>query len=672
MSVQQYLVGLLVLAAAVVAPVIGARRVRARWFQTPTGASRALTDATIALGLVLVSAYLVGAFGLLSRGPLAATSVVIAAAAAVVGRSPAEALEAAVGAPARQRIQVSHLLAVAAVVVVLAQWISRTIFAYRFGITDYDSLAYHLPHAAEFARSGSLTGLHPIVPGFPHQFHPSGSELLHAVGLVAFDSDILSPALNLLWLALALLAAWVIGATHRVGLLALLAAAVVAGMPFAANHAGSAGNDVPAMACLLAAGAFLVHVRDQPRAWVLVGWTAGIAVSVKLTMLAPVAVLAAGAVVLGRDRLRTAVAFGAPLAALGSFWYARNVVHAGNPLPSLSLGPLPTTRFSLVDRYGYSLLDYLGANITDASAWSTWVLPALGTGFSPAWPGALGIIAAGLVVALWRGDASQRLMAVVVTVGLGLHLITPTTAFGTEDTPILMAVNLRYVLPVLALGLVLSATVVAGRPALELAVAVALASLVAGNLVDAPGVPGLGALSPWAQDIGLSLIVAAVAVAVAALLGRSDRVPSRSAVSSMAVLVALAGLPVAEYHAAHRYQQPEWRWIEDVGDVRIAVAGIDQRYPLYGSAASNDVFSVGRPTAGGGFEAYQTCSQWRAALAAARPDLVVVAAEAPGSVVPRGEGDYVRWMEGDPLARELKESPTQVFRYGDGPPAACP
>ena len=58
---------------------------------------------------------------------------------------------------------------------------------------------YHGPFAAGFFQSGNTWDLHFIAPQFLAWFYPANSEIFHAVGMLAFDRDMLSPLLNLGW-----------------------------------------------------------------------------------------------------------------------------------------------------------------------------------------------------------------------------------------------------------------------------------------------------------------------------------------------------------------------------------------------------------------------------------------------------------------------------------------
>ena len=67
----------------------------------------------------------------------------------------------------------------------------------------------------------------------------------------------------------------------------------------------------------------------------------------------------------------------------GGFWYARNLITVGNPLPWTSLhGILPTPAAPLQQNTGYSVTHYL----TTSGFWSRFAQPALAAGLGPASP----------------------------------------------------------------------------------------------------------------------------------------------------------------------------------------------------------------------------------------------------------------------------------------------
>src|SRR5207245_2426187 len=127
-------------------------------------------------------------------------------------------------------------------------------------------------------------------------FFPASSELMHGLGLLLLGNDVLSPMMNLGWLALALFAAWCIGRPFGVAWVALIGVAIVLTTPeLILDDAGSALNDVVGLALLLASVALLVNAIpvDAKGRWrvgciVCGALAAGLALGTKYTLIAPV------------------------------------------------------------------------------------------------------------------------------------------------------------------------------------------------------------------------------------------------------------------------------------------------------------------------------------------------------------------------------------------------
>jgi hypothetical protein len=120
------------------------------------------------------------------------------------------------------------MMAVAAVV---AEWMGSTVQSYQQGILGVDSVWYHLPLAASFAQSGQITSIRFTDVEYLTGFYPAGAELVHAFGIVLMGDDVLSPAINLVWLGLALLAAWCVGESRAVGGASLVGGALALAVP---------------------------------------------------------------------------------------------------------------------------------------------------------------------------------------------------------------------------------------------------------------------------------------------------------------------------------------------------------------------------------------------------------------------------------------------------------
>ena len=205
----------------------------------------------------------------------------------------------------RQEAWWEPVAAIVAVGLVAAEWSAGTIHALQNGVSGIDSLWYHMPISAGFVQSGSVASLHNINNDNVIEFYPATSELLHAVGILLFGSDSLSPVINAMWLALALFAAWCLGRQYGVGSLTTMATALVLGTTeVIADEPGTAYNDLVGTALVLAALALLAYVdvpwgrRGRVRGLWTVALAAGLAVGVKDTLVFPVAALTVGVIAL--------------------------------------------------------------------------------------------------------------------------------------------------------------------------------------------------------------------------------------------------------------------------------------------------------------------------------------------------------------------------------------
>ncbi|MHB8341194.1 MAG: hypothetical protein ACYDB7_08470, partial [Mycobacteriales bacterium] len=260
--------------------------------------------------------------------------------------------------PLRERLPgLGPLIVTALVIGVLATpWLASTVSAWSHGFRDYDTEQYHLTEAAFFAQSHNLARLHYISAGDAVSFYPLNVELIHAIGLLAFHADVMSLLVNPLALTLALLAAAAIArGSVRTGLASMCLVGLLFATPvLASTSSGSALNDTEVVAFFLAAVAFLGPVRRGGPSYLLAGLALGLALGTKYTALAPAgALLAVGWYVDPRtnwpSRAKAAGSLVAAAALTGSFWYVRDWVVTGSPLPALSLhlGPLVLHRLPL-------------------------------------------------------------------------------------------------------------------------------------------------------------------------------------------------------------------------------------------------------------------------------------------------------------------------------------
>ena len=270
-----------------------------------------------------------------------------------------------------------------------------------------------MPLAATFAHSGMVIAPHNINNDNVIEFYPATSELLHAVGIVLLGSDFLSPLVNLFWLALALFAAWCLGKRFGVAAISVVATSMVLGtIEVIASQPGTAYDDVTGAALILAALALLAHVdglwlrgESLQGLWVA-ALAAGLTLGIKDTFVVSVAALTLCVIaVLPRgQRARQGAIWCLAAIGTGGFWYVRNVVYAGNPVPNIHLGLGPLRLPSAPGRIGPTIAQ----SLFDGRAWRLYFIPGLRQDLGPAWWALVAVAAGGLIagivgVARWIG-----------------------------------------------------------------------------------------------------------------------------------------------------------------------------------------------------------------------------------------------------------------------------
>ncbi|HEX4463590.1 MAG TPA: hypothetical protein VH042_02995 [Solirubrobacterales bacterium] len=664
---------------------LGATSVRRRLVPRLDGLVAQLTTALLAIAGLLWVAEVLGAFGWFKVGPYLAAVVVVGAGlrllvegpwgrpSVLLGFSPGEPeavrgweggekedAAAPEGRPPGPSPAALVALAIAAVAVV--HFAAGVKLRLSTGMTGFDSTWYHGPFAAGFFQSGDTWSLHFIAPQFLAWFYPANSEVLHAVGMVAFSRDILSPLLNLGWFVGCLVAAWCIGRPYRVAPWSLALVAIALSVPALHDQAGEARNDIVGIFFLLAAVAVALAQRERSSKWqasetafalgpvVVVGIAAGMAAGTKLNFLLPAAVLVVGiALVAPRGRRwRALVAGGLAALAGGGYWYLRNLVHTGNPLPWVKhLGPiaLPAPAQALGGREDHSVLGYL----TNGSVWSDWFLPGLHHGLTILWPLIAALAIGGLVLCL--GRRSDPILRVVAAVGLAAGLawlIAPTSASGPDGMPQGFESGLRYLAPALVLGLAVLPLALLPRVAWWR---------------GAPMAEGVRSASEHMGE------------------GRRDRTRGPLAIATLIVLVAAIalGYPIQRHYLERRYADPSFTtpglnaafaWAQDISDARIATTSTRQ-YPLYGRDLSNEVTYIGTEQPHGGFTAPTTCLRWRRLLNEGNYDYVVTSRDR----IEPNKPPYpptARWTAAPGATVVLRKPPTVIYKLRTPlDPSAC-
>jgi hypothetical protein len=626
---------------------IGGTALRARLLPRFEGAPAQLATSVIALVLLIWAAEALGSFGLFDPIPYL---LLVAGAgfglwrfnpmAEGDGRPSPDTQHRASGEMCLERASRPPLYTLVALLIAAVAFVHFALEAksrLSTGMTGFDSTWYHGPFAAGFFQSGNTWNLHFIAPQFLAWFYPANGEIFHAVGMLAFSRDVLSPLLNLGWFVGCLAACWCIGRPYRVAPWALALGAIALSVPALADQAGEARNDIVGIFFLLAAVAIALNGQRDVRTALVAGMAAGLAAGTKLNFLLPAAVLVIGLVVISPPALRwrTLAISGFAALAGGGYWYLRNLAHTGNPLPWVHhLGPidLPAPQQALGGREAHSVLGYL----TDSSVWSDWFLPGLHHGLWIVWPLLLVGTVSGLVLCLGRGTATQRVVALVALAGALAWLIAPTSASGPDGMPRGFESGLRYLAPALVLGLALLPTAL------------------------------VRVLPSFASHSGRKE-------------GSTFAIRPAWVLGAVLLLAIAVGYPVQRHYLERRYEDPTFTapglnaafaWSRDITGARIATTSTRQ-YPLYGTDLSNHVQYLGLERLHGGFEAPATCRQYLQLLNEGDYDYAVATRDRLEPAKPPYP-PLAEWLTHAGAHPILKKPPTVVFELNDQlGPSAC-
>ena len=667
-GVARYALGAAALIVVVGGVGLAAVGLRRRWLGDWTRTPARLAEVVIGLAILIGILEVLGAIGLFALAPI----VIACGLAGLGGLRALTDTQVARHRYADRGASPLTVLAVLAGATVIAEWSALTIQSYDVGIRGFDSLWYHLPRAASFAQTGNVTSLRFTDVEYLTPFYPATAEMLHGLGIVLLGRDTLSPGINIVWLALTLLAAYCIGRPRGVGAATAIGAALATGTTMMDySQAGSAANDVVAVFFMLAAVAVLVTEPERAAVRVLAAIAAGLAVGTKLTVLAPVLALTVGVIAIapkGR-RISSAALWLVPLIIAGGFWYLRNLIAVGNPLPWTSFaGILPTPAAPLQQHTGYSVAHYL----TSTHFWSAFAQEALAAGLGRWWWAVLAVAIVGPLLCLvperrsgrnvQHRDVSShavvRMLGFVALFSLAAYLITPETAAGPKGDPLGFAFNLRYLAPALALALAVAPLApMLAPPHAQTGVVVLLAILLAGTVAEP-------ALWPSTHAAG-AIAIAAAALAVVALIVLAPRPRTAVAIAVAAALVlagAAAGYRLQGHYLRGRYAyQPDvsylakvWALFRTVHDARVGVVGTFGgffSYPIYGLDVSNHVTYVAQRGPHGSFTPITTCARWRAQVNSDHLKYIITTPARdpwhPSTLSPSPE---TRWTATDPAA----------------------
>jgi hypothetical protein len=600
----------------------------------------------------------------------------------------------------------------AVIAVTLFSWGVTTQHAWDRGIFNFDSLWYHLPFAVDMVQTHSVVGMHHVETVFTNWFYPQNSELLHGVGILLTGRDTLSLFLNFGWLAVAFLAAYCVGRPYGRGALTAVAAAILLEChTLVVRDPGAAKNDLAAAALLLASIAILVEAWAQASNRVVpfgreeternhgmerwgiaaAGLAAGLAAGTRVTGLAMAAALTVAVVALApRGRRWAAVGWWLlPALAGGAFWYLRNLVVVGNPIPEVkSLGPisLPHPERLQEGRPDFNIVHYA----TDTGVWRHYFAPGLHDAFGSLWPLVIVAAAVAALLAIFRGrDRIVRWIGVAALFGLLAYLFTPLSAAGAEGEPVGFGINIRYVIPALLAGIVLvplPRPLDAPRRQGWLLGALVLVFLV----TDRPD----QALHDKGRIFALLLTLFLVAVAAGWLFLRSRRANAglvAAVAAGLAVLLVAIGYPVQRHYLEGRFANDgaadesipgmhldsAYRWARDLSHARIGLVGTTAGfagYGFYGTDLTNRVQYLGEDGPHGAFNAIPTCAAFRTAVNAADLEYLVTAPFLnfihPDQPIASPE---TRWLRGEQAVQPIIHSgPVTVWKVrGQLDPRAC-
>jgi hypothetical protein len=656
--------------------------VTSRRFGHLHGAPRFLAFSVFAV-LGFVGAHLLpGALGLLSRGSVALSSLVLVAAATrlpVV--RPAAPSQAPMYPPGPPSGRLSWLLAGVGVVAFGTYLLALAIDHGSEAIQAEDMNVFHLPTIVEWIRTGSLWHVTDFVPGGAFGAYPHTSDVVTLGVILPFRNDFLVHFVNYPALLVTGVAVYAIARelTAPAAPAVLFATGPLA-IPMVTGIAFDGLADTWMYATFATGLLFLMRqLRTSARSDLVLAalalgtsfgtkWYAPPAVAIALLGWAGLTLLKR---VDRRELLWGAGVLVGVIAAVGGFWLLRNLVVFGDPVFPAKVQVDGITIFDAPrdprrDLYGSTLADYLDQpGVWRHTLWPvfmrfmTWlsvllwaILPLAGL---IAWRRAR---RAGPAVAD-RAHAVLGCLAIAAGIGL-VFVVTPYSALGPAGNPWLAWASGRYVIPALLIGAALGAWVSGRlgrlRPLLEVGALIALLHAVSRNTHVSAKATAVAAL--------------AVALVAAAWVAREGKVrlpslgtpPLAAGLACASLAFAVGGLYLQERRLNHnrRYTVPdqsgEWVTVNAPSGRRIGVAGLGYEpvYPMYGPRLRNQVKYVG-PRVEGMLRAYRHRSDFQDAVARGRYDLVLLHRtdwSDPGPL-PERHGRWLREMGYRPVARFL-------------------
>jgi hypothetical protein len=631
MSFGDYLQGSIELIAVAGAMGYAAVGLRGRLLPGWAGASARLVEVVLGLSLLVVILELVGVVGLYRPGWVLLAALIVGLG---IG-APLAPPRAGIPLPSPAVAPFGMAVAVAAALLVAAHWAMPTQTGLDIGMYLPNTTWHNAPFATRFVQDHQVGALHfTEVLNLTVWFYPQNSELLHSAGVLFLGNDFLSPLINIGWMSLCLLAAWSFARPYGGGPIAVLAITLVLDANMLLLYQpGDAKNDTAGLFFLLASAAILVNADAQSRAatgvartfhsggpplravlpngaLIVAGLAAGLALGTKLNLLAPFALLTLGVIAVSAGyRWRATFVWVASSLVTGGFWFARNLVNAGNPLPWIKAGPLVGPDQADINiRHPNNVAHYLAP--PDGGVIRHHLVPGLHESFGDLWPLVLVAVLGGFLLAIFRGRTPLiRMLGIVALLSGIAYLFTPLTAAGPEGDPTAFTTNLRYASPAIGLGAMLLG-VDAGllKPRVFPWLLGALGVLLLVQAVPVWDLSGHEWIRHFALGaIGLAFFLVLVPVALALWAQRGGDPWMVGAVAALALIAVVAiGWPNSNDYVKDRYQASTapknfptgiksalaWFNRTDPHDSRVAVVGGRpgfKQYVFYGDDLSNRV-----------------------------------------------------------------------------------
>jgi hypothetical protein len=471
-------------------------------------------------------------------------------------------------------------------------WAAWTLWLLRHPFLGHDMVLYHVPEAVSWVHNGQPGSIVPVINDVPVANYPVTYEVMLAWGMGLARSFV---PVTLIVAAMPLLiaaAAWLGLRTLGVGRLpAGLAGAALVATPavFASQH-GGASLDPAALAWLLSCASLCAAARENPRLLAPALVAGALAIGTKTTA-APLTVVAlALAVYALRDRLRGVAvplaAATAAAAAVGGFWYLRNLVQHGSPLWPFLDAPWGDPRPQVYEAADVRFLDRPGTT-----------LDRLGGYYWDHFGGPIILLAGAVVAAIVARTRAVSAAAIAAGVSVLIWTNAPFTGvvdevgrfdIGTGDAT-------RYLLPgaavaALALALATRRGGLAARVGLAGLAAAAVAGALNSLALGFPSSPS--ATTPLAGAI-VGGIAAALAERVAQPLAGTGRRLAAPVIAALAVVVvapfgALAADGYVERYAASGGREaPVVRWLIDQPPWRDEDGSVVATWSLIGPTAGD-------------------------------------------------------------------------------------